>query len=92
MRSQPDLPLKAMSESVTMQYQGLVSTSLGHITIREYGDVPVRAAARDDMDVQGLCITAPTPHWMRQLWRDGIIFHQLQHSGERSLRLTQGSQ
>ena len=58
MRSQPELPLGAMSRSVTMQQQGSVT----HITAREPSKSLVRAAAEDHMDVQGLCRTGPTPH------------------------------
>ena len=57
-RSQPELPLGAMSRSVTMQWQGSVT----HITAREPSKSLVRAAAEDHMDVQGLCRTGPTPH------------------------------
>lgn len=36
-RSQPQLPLRAMSESMAMEWQGLVSMSTAHIIIRENG-------------------------------------------------------
>lgn len=38
-RSQPELPLRAMSESVATQQQGLVSMPMPHVTIREREDV-----------------------------------------------------
>lgn len=40
MKSQPELPLKAMSGSVAMQHQRSVSMSMAHITVREYEDIP----------------------------------------------------
>lgn len=38
-RSQPELPLRAMSESIATQQQGLVSMPMPHVTIREREDV-----------------------------------------------------
>jgi hypothetical protein len=38
-RSQPELPLRTMSESIATQQQGLVSMSMPHVTIREHEDV-----------------------------------------------------
>lgn len=37
---QPELLLRAMSESMATQWQELESTSITHITTRELGDVP----------------------------------------------------
>lgn len=54
-----------MAESMAMQWQGLVSMSIVHITKREHGASMVRAAARDHVEVQGLCITGPAPHCLR---------------------------
>lgn len=40
MGCQPELLLRAMSESMATQWQELVSTSIAHFTTRELGDVP----------------------------------------------------
>lgn len=40
LRSQQELPLRAMYESVAIQWQGSVSMSVAHVTNREHGDVP----------------------------------------------------
>ena len=39
-KSQPELLLRVMSESVAMKPQGLVLKSVAHITTREHGDIP----------------------------------------------------
>lgn len=39
--------------------------TMAHITTREYTDVTDWAAVGDHMDVQRMCITRPTPHWMQ---------------------------
>jgi hypothetical protein len=39
-KSQAELLLRAMSESVTTQWQGSVSISVAYITTRKHGDVP----------------------------------------------------
>jgi hypothetical protein len=52
--SQPELPLRAMSGSVAMQWQGSVSMSMAHISAIEYGMSLVRAASGYHTDVQGL--------------------------------------
>lgn len=39
--SQPELLMRIMSESMTMQWQGLMSMSLAHITTGEHADVSV---------------------------------------------------
>jgi hypothetical protein len=39
-RTQSELLMRAMSESMTMQWQGLMLMSLAYITTREHGDVP----------------------------------------------------
>jgi hypothetical protein len=38
--SEPELPLRVMSESVAIPWQGLVPMSVAHITTRQDGDVP----------------------------------------------------
>lgn len=45
----------AMSGSMDIQLQG--SKSIAHITIREHGNVLFRAATRDHLNAQRLCIT-----------------------------------
>lgn len=60
-RFQPELPLRAISVSMAMQCQGLLSMFIVYITIREL----IWAATRDYLDVQGLCRTALAPHSMR---------------------------
>ena len=52
MRSQPELPVRAMFQSMAKEQQWLmsVSMSVAHITVREHGDVPmslVKTATRD---------------------------------------------
>lgn len=37
------------------------------ITIREHGDVPGQGSSHGQLGCPGLCITSPTPHWMRLL-------------------------
>lgn len=79
-----------MAESMAMQWQGLVSLSMVHITKREHGASMVRAAARDHVEVQGLCITGPAPHWLRA---SGELVPSLtqQHSGEWDPHLAQAA-
>ena len=50
-RSQPELQLKAMSETMAMQWQGLVSMSVAPVTSREHGMSLVRVATGDHMDI-----------------------------------------
>lgn len=64
MRSLPELPLGAMSESMGMQQQGSVSMFMAHITTREHGLSLVRTSTGDRVDIQGLCITGPIFHWI----------------------------
>lgn len=87
-RSQPKLPVRAMSESMAMKWQGSVSMSMSHITTREHGDAPGRVPVRDHLDIQGLGITGSTPHWLfvleslshllpaTALGRTGLNFYQ----------------
>lgn len=65
LKSQPELPLRAMSESVATQQQG--SMSVAHITTRQHGGVTGQDSyLRDNVDVQGLGVgvggTCPAPH------------------------------
>lgn len=39
-KSQPELPLRAVSQSMAIQWQGLVLMSVTRIIAREHGDVP----------------------------------------------------
>ena len=55
------LLLMAMSESMTMQWQGLMLMSMAHFTTRDL----VWMATQDHVDVQDLYRTGPTPHWMQ---------------------------
>lgn len=54
MRSLPELPLGAMSESMGMQQQGSVSMFMAHITTREHGLSLVRTSTGDRVDIQGI--------------------------------------
>lgn len=65
--------LRAMSQSMPMQWQGLVSTCMVHITTREHEDVAGWGGS--SMDAMGMCRTGPSPH-------------RLQCSGEMALCLT----
>lgn len=69
-KSQPELTLWAMSESVAMQLYGLVSMAKLHITMIEWGDIPGSTAARNYTDIQGLCRSGPTHHY---LWHSGDL-------------------
>lgn len=60
-RSQPELSLRVMFEPMTAA-TGLVLMSMTHMSL-------VRAASghhKDHVDVHGLCITGPSPHWMQR--------------------------
>lgn len=61
-RSQPELPLKAMTESVATQWQGSVSCLWLVLPLENMAMSLVRAAARDHVDVQGLYPAGPAPH------------------------------
>jgi hypothetical protein len=62
-KSQSVLPLRNKSGSVAMKQQRWVSMSVAHIATRDHGMSLVRVARGDDVNVQGLCRTGPTPHW-----------------------------
>lgn len=71
-----------MSGSVAKHHLGSVSMSLAHSITREYvlsGHAPVRAATRDQVEIQRVCRIGPTPHW-------------LQCSGELALYFAQAAQ
>ena len=59
-RSQPEIPLRTMSESIATQQQGLVSMSMPHVTIREHEDSLVGAANGNYVDV----LAHPIAHWI----------------------------
>lgn len=55
-----------MSESLAMQWQGLVSMFLAHITTREHGGggVPGNCSWGAKCMSRGYAITDPAPYWM----------------------------
>lgn len=65
MKSQSELPLKAMFQSVVTQQQGPVSMSMAHITIRKHGASLTRTATGDHTNAHGLCIIGHDSHWMQ---------------------------
>lgn len=71
MRSHHELPLRAVSESMAMQHQGLVSMSVAHITTREQKDFLGGAAMGDHVDVQELHITGLGHSLDVALWNIG---------------------
>lgn len=76
LRSQPKLPVRAMSGSGSIQP---VLMSVAPITTREHGDIPSYGSHGDHTYVQGLCRTGPASHW---LWHFGDLTtsHQSQYS------------
>lgn len=62
-KHQPALPRRAMSGSMAMQWQGLVSMSMVHITTREHRDVPGLGSKLGSQSCPKMCRTGPTSHW-----------------------------
>jgi hypothetical protein len=60
-KSLPELPLRAMFESVATQWQGSVLMSLAHITTRKHDGSPCQAAIKDHMNVVGAVQNWPHP-------------------------------
>lgn len=56
-------PLRSTSESMATKLQGHVKIH-GPLSLEHMGMSLVGAASWDHMDVQGLCVTGPTTHWM----------------------------
>lgn len=81
-----------MSESLGMQWQGLVSMFLAHITLNEHEDVPGHSSC------WGPCVGPGAVHnWPRtsldaMFWSVGPISHQRHHVGEQVLWLAQVAQ
>lgn len=63
--SQPELPLKAMFESITTQQQGSMSMLMTHITTRKHGMSQIRTATGDHTNAQGLRIIGHSSHRMQ---------------------------
>jgi hypothetical protein len=53
----------AMSGSMAMQWQGLVSMSVAHITTKEHRDVPGLDSRLGSQRCPKMCRTGPTSHW-----------------------------
>lgn len=85
MKSQPVLPLRAMSELVPMQQQGSVSLSSAYITIRDHGDIPGVGSCLGPCSCPRTLQNWPCPTWAAALWRAGPVSQQWQHSGEHPL-------
>lgn len=60
--SQPELPLRAVFESITTQQQGSVSMSMTHITTRKHGMSQIRTATGDHTNAQGVRIIGHASH------------------------------
>lgn len=78
-RSHPELPLRAIPESKTMQWQGTMLMPMAHTTTREYEDFLVRAATGNSSMAAAF-------------WRAGPFSHQWQHLRKLALNLTQAVQ
>lgn len=76
MKSQPELPLRAMSGSLTIERQESLLISMVILPLKNMGTSLFRTAVRTMLDhVQRMCRTGPAPHW-------------LGHSGELAPSLT----
>jgi hypothetical protein len=64
MKSQPILPLRALSESiVALQQRGPMSVSMAHITLEIIG-MPLVWEAIREYDVLEVCRIGPIPQWL----------------------------
>jgi hypothetical protein len=59
--AQPELLLSTMTESVTTQWQGLMSISVAHVTTRELGDVPAKSSCQGPRGCPGAVPSWPRP-------------------------------
>lgn len=96
--SQPKLPLKTMSESVTTQRLGFVWMFVAHITTREDGDVPGQGSCQGPQGCPGAVQNWPCPSLdavSQESWSHlPYLFtgYRLQCLGEWALCLAQATQ
>lgn len=74
-KTQPLLPLTAMSGSMAMQWLGSVSMSLTHISTREYRDVPGLGSRLGSQRCPKMGRTGPNSHQAAAFGRAGSVPH-----------------
>lgn len=79
-RSQLELSLRAMTESLAIQWQGSMSMLVAHVTTREHGAVPGKGSRQGPRGRPGAVSSLPCPSLGLTLWRAGPSWWQ--HSGE----------
>lgn len=83
MKTQPELPLRAMSGSITMERHGSLLMFMNHITITKHGDFLDWDSCQNHVDVPGMCRTGPTVHWLGHYGEliSSLTSSIIQHSG-----------
>jgi hypothetical protein len=77
-----------MSRSMAIQWQRSVAMVMGHIIIRERGDIPDLGSHQGPCTCPGTVLNWSCPSLAAVLWRADPTSHQQQQSGEQALQLT----